>query len=63
MASKKRQPKPDHAAEKIRRQIRTEQGRGPVQRTTREESLRRRMKRPGRGNRASEQRRAIASYA
>jgi hypothetical protein len=54
--------KPDHAAEKIRRRGRTERGQGPVQLTSREENLSRRVKRPGRGNRASEQRRAIAAH-
>lgn len=54
--------KPDHAAEKVRRRSRTERGQGPVSLTTRQANLRRRVKRPGAGNRASEQRRAIASY-
>lgn len=54
--------KPDHAAEKERRRSRVERGQSPAQRTTRQANLSRRMKRPGAGNRASEQRRAIASY-
>lgn len=55
--------KPDHEAEKERRRSRVERGQSPVQLTARQENLSRRMKRPGAGNRASEQRKEIASYA
>ena len=52
--------KPDHAAEKARRRSRVERGQSPAQLTARQENKRRRVKRPGAGNRASERRRAIA---
>ena len=55
--------KPDHAAEKIRRRERTEQGRSPGQRTPRSENKGRAYKYPGKKNRAASAKREVASYA
>ncbi len=54
--------KPDHAAEAIRRRERTEQGRSPGQRTARSTNKARAYKYPGKRNRASQERKEVASY-
>jgi len=55
--------RPDHEAEKVRRRERTEMGRSPAQRTSRSENKGRSYKYPGKGNRAAQGRKEIASYA
>jgi hypothetical protein len=54
--------KPDHAAEAIRRRERTEQERSPGQRTARSTNKARAHKYPGKRNRASQERKEMASY-
>lgn len=55
--------KPNHDAEKVRRRERTEMGRSPAQKTPRSENKARSYRYPGKGNRAAQSRREVASYA